>query len=131
MSFPLWCLFVAALMLVLTKIPVGIAMARIDGRGYDNRNPREQQAALKGWGARALAAHQNMFEAFPVFAAGVLVTQVTNVQGMTIDLLAGLFIVTRVLYTVLYLIDLHAMRSLVWMVGFGCSLALLLAPALA
>jgi uncharacterized MAPEG superfamily protein len=130
MSFPLWCLFFAALMLVLTKIPVAIAMARIDGRGYDNRHPRDQQAALRGWGARALAAHQNMFEAFPLFAAGVLVTQVTQVQGATVDVLAGVFVVARVLYTVLYLINQHALRSLVWIIGFASCLALLLAPAL-
>lgn len=130
MTFPLWCLFVAALLLVLTKVPVAMAMARSDGRGYDNRHPRAQQAALTGWGARALAAHTNMFEAFPLFAAGVLVTQVTNMHGSTVDVLAGVFIVARVLYTVLYLADVHVLRSLVWMVGFAVCLALLLMPAL-
>jgi len=130
MSFPLWCLFFAALMLVLTKFPVAVAMARVDGRGYDNRHPRDQQAALSGWGARALAAHQNMFEAFPLFAAGILVTQVTALHGLIIDVLAGVFVLARLLYTLFYLTNTHALRSAVWMVGFVCCLGLLLAPAL-
>ena len=131
MSFPLWCLFVAALMLVLTKVPVAVAMTRIDKKGYDNNNPRTQQAALTGWGARAMAAHANMFEAFPLFAAGVLVTQVTNVQGTTVDTLAGLFILARIAYTALYLMDWATLRSVAWGIGFLSSLGLLLAPAIA
>jgi uncharacterized MAPEG superfamily protein len=131
MTFPLWCLFFAALMLVLTKMPVAVAMQRSSEKGYDNRHPRAQQAALTGWGARAMAAHNNMFEAFPLFAAGVLVAQVTNLHGSLIDLLAGIFIVSRIAYTLLYLADLHALRSLSWIIGFGCCLGLLLSPVLA
>lgn len=66
------CLLFAALMLVLTKAPVAWAQQRT-GR-YDNHDPRAQQRELTGFGARALAAHQNTIEAFPLFAAGVLVS---------------------------------------------------------
>lgn len=131
MSFPLWCLFFAALLIVLTKVPVAIAMARAGDKGYDNRHPRAQQAALTGRGARAMAAHANMLEAFPLFAAGVLVAQVTNLHGFTINLLAGLFIVSRILYTALYLMDMATLRSVVWVVGFLSCLGLLLSPTLA
>lgn len=131
MSFPLWCLFFAALLIVLTKVPVAIAMARSGDKGYDNRHPRAQQAALTGRGARAMAAHSNMLEAFPLFAAGVLVAQVTGMHGFTIELLAGLFIVSRIAYTALYLMDMATLRSVAWVVGFLCCLGLLLSPALA
>ncbi|WP_304638557.1 MAPEG family protein [Pseudomonas sp.] len=131
MTFPLWCLFVAALMLVLTKMPVAVAMHRSSAKGYDNRHPRAQQAALTGWGARALAAHQNMFEAFPLFAAGVLVAHSSSLHGSTIDLLAGVFVLMRVIYTACYLANWHALRSLSWITGFLCCLGLLLSPALA
>ena len=130
MTFPLWCLFVAALLLVLTKVPVAIAMARSSKVGYDNRYPRLQQLALTGWGARAMAAHANMFEAFPLFAAGVLVAQVTGSSGEAINLMAGLFVLSRVLYSLFYLMNWHLLRSLVWGVGFICSLGLLLSPVL-
>ena len=67
-------------MILVTKAPVALAQSK-EGRGYDNRNPRVQQSRLTGFGARALAAHQNMIEAFPVFAAGVLVVLATGTLG--------------------------------------------------
>lgn len=130
MSVPLWSLFVAALLLVLTKFPVAVAQAR-SGKGYDNAHPRAQQAALTGWGARALASHQNMIEGFPLFAAGVLVVLVTGTSGSLANLLCLLFIGCRVAYSVFYLMNLATLRSLVWIVGFICCLGLLLVPALA
>lgn len=51
--------------------PVARAMAEEGGGRYDNHHPRAQQARLTGFGARALAAHLNSIEAFPLFAAGV------------------------------------------------------------
>ena len=129
MSFTLWCLFFAALLLVLTKVPVFIAMSRED-KGYDNAHPRDQQASLTGWGARAMAAHSNMFEAFPLFAAAVLVVHVTGTVGMLANWLAGAFIVARIVYTFLYLVDRSTLRSLVWGIGFLSCLAMLLLPAM-
>ncbi|MDH4560997.1 MAPEG family protein [Pseudomonas sp. BN411] len=129
MSIPFWCLFFAALLIYLAKVPVAKAM-REEGRGYDNRNPRAQQARLTGFGARAVAAHQNTLEIFPLFAAGVLVAHVTQSQGWFVDLLAIAFIVSRVLYLFLYWNDKASLRSLVWGVGLVCSLLLMLSPAL-
>jgi uncharacterized MAPEG superfamily protein len=129
MSIPFWCLFFAALLIYLAKVPVAKAM-REEGRGYDNRNPRVQQARLTGFGARAVAAHQNTLEIFPLFAAGVLVAHVTQSQGWFVDLLAIVFIVSRVLYLFLYWNDKASLRSLVWGVGLVCCLLLMLSPAL-
>ena len=44
---------------------------------------------------------------------------------------AVLFVIARVLYLLLYWIDLAWQRSLVWVVGLLCSLLLMLSPALA
>ncbi|QEY62406.1 MAPEG family protein [Metapseudomonas lalkuanensis] len=129
MSIPFWCLFFTALLIYLAKVPVAKAMHE-EGRGYDNRNPRAQQARLTGFGARAVAAHQNTLEIFPLFAAGVLVAHVTQSQGWFVDLLAIVFIVSRVLYLFLYWNDKASLRSLVWGVGLVCSLLLMLSPVL-
>lgn len=131
MTLPLWCLFISAILIFLAKIPVAKAMAEEGGGRYDNHHPRGQQARLTGFGARALAAHQNSFEAFPLFAAGVLVAHVTQSQGALVDGAALLFVLARVLYVVLYWVDLAWQRSLVWVVGLACSLLLMLSPALA
>tara|TARA_Y100000758_G_scaffold271448_1_gene213898 strand:- start:1073 stop:1465 length:393 start_codon:yes stop_codon:yes gene_type:complete len=129
MSVPLWSLFIAALMLVLTKAPVAVAQSR-SGSGYDNAHPRAQQAGLTGWGARALASHHNMIEAFPVFAAGVLVVLATGTLGAAANVLCLVFLLSRVVYTALYLLNLSTLRSLVWGAGFVASLGLMLLPLL-
>ncbi|MCY1225226.1 MAPEG family protein [compost metagenome] len=129
MSIPFWCLFFTALLIYLAKVPVAKAM-REEGGGYDNRNPRAQQARLTGFGARAVAAHQNTLEIFPLFAAGVLMAHVTQSQGLLVDLLAIVFILSRVLYLFLYWNDKASLRSLVWVVSLVCCLLLMLSPAL-
>lgn len=129
MNIPFLCVGIAFLLLYLSKIPVAIAMHRAGG--YDNRNPREQQARLTGWGRRALAAHQNAFEAFAPFAAAVLVAQVGGTDPTLKTELAIAFIASRVLYHVLYLANLATLRSLAWGVGMLCSGGLLLAGIVA
>ncbi|UTA47850.1 MAPEG family protein [Simiduia sp. 21SJ11W-1] len=124
MSIPIFCLLLAALMIVISKAPVAVAMARLDGR-YDNRNPRAQQARLEGFGARALAAHQNTIEAFPVFAAGVLAALWAGADGLWTNALSVTFVVARIGYLVLYWYDWDKVRSLVWGVGLLSSLTLM------
>lgn len=129
MSIPFWCIFISALLIFIAKVPVAKAMKQEGGR-YDNHDPRAQQARLKGFGARALAAHQNSFEMFPLFAVGVLMAHVTQSSGWLVDVLAVVFVVSRVLYLLCYWADLHWQRSAVWIVGLMCSLLLMLTPAL-
>ncbi|MGE8498291.1 MAG: MAPEG family protein [Pseudomonas sp.] len=129
MSIPFWCIFISALLIFVAKAPVARAMNKEEG-GYDNHHPRAQQAKLTGFGARALAAHLNSFEAFPLFAVGVLMAHVTQTHGFLVDVLAVTFVVARVLYLLCYWADLHWQRSLAWVVGLVCSLLLMLTPAL-
>lgn len=129
MSIPFWCVFIAALLIYLAKLPVAKAMSAESG-GYDNHHPRAQQGRLTGLGARAYAAHLNSIEIFPLFAAGVLMAHTTQVFGWWVDLLAILFIVTRVLYLVFYWRDIATPRSAVWIIGLLCCLLLMLAPAI-
>ncbi|MGX5219617.1 MAPEG family protein [Pseudomonas segetis] len=130
MSLPFWCVFISALLIFVAKAPVAKAMQKQGGGVYDNHHPRTQQSQLTGFGARALAAHMNSFEAFPLFAVGVLMAHVTQTQGYLINTLAIIFVVARVLYLVFYWADMHWQRSLAWLVGLLCSLLLMLSPAL-
>lgn len=129
MSIPFWCVFISALLIFIAKAPLAKAMKEENGR-YDNHHPRAQQARLTGFGARALAAHQNSFEAFPLFAVGVLMAHVTQSSGWLVDYLAIGFVIARVLYLLFYWADMHWQRSVVWGVGIVCSLLLMLTPAL-
>jgi len=124
MNTALLSLLFAALLIPMSKVPLALAMGREKG-GYDNRNPRAQQARLTGFGARALAAHQNMIEAFPVFAAGLLAALWAGAGGLWLHALAIAFLVARVVYTLLYLGDFPVLRSLAWTIGFAASLGLM------
>ncbi|WP_223569430.1 MAPEG family protein [Pseudomonas sp. BF-R-26] len=126
MSIPFWCVFISALLIYVAKIPVAKAMN--EQGGYDNHLPRQQQAQLTGFGARALAAHQNSFEAFILFAVGVLMAHTTQTAGWLIDTLAIIFVITRIIYLLCYWGDLAWQRSLVWFVGLVCSFLLMISP---
>jgi uncharacterized MAPEG superfamily protein len=126
MSIPFWCVFISAVLIYVARMPVTTAMK--EQGGYNNHLPRQQQAQLTGLGARAVAAHQNSFEAFILFAVGVLMAHTTQTAGWLIDLLAIIFVISRVIYLVCYWKDLTWQRSLVWLVGLVCSLLLMISP---
>jgi uncharacterized MAPEG superfamily protein len=128
MELHLWCIVAAWVLVYVAKLPVAVAMQKTGG--YDNHHPRAQQATLTGWGARALAAHQNGFETFAPFAAAVLVAHVTGAAVGLVDLLAAVFVVSRAVYMCLYIADLAPLRSLVWSVGWIATLGLFLMPVM-
>ncbi|PCH96782.1 MAG: hypothetical protein COB83_04385 [Gammaproteobacteria bacterium] len=123
MTILIWCLFIAALLPFLAKIPVAYAMNKLDG--YDNNHPREQQSKLTGFGARALAAHQNSFESLMIFAPAVLLAIATQHTGENIVLLAIVHVCARIAYNILYLMNIDKLRSLVWFVATLSSFAII------
>ena len=102
------------------------AVAKAAGPRYDNRDVRSWQARLTGLPHRATAAHLNSFEAFPLFAAAVLAALLTGADAQRTMLLAIAFVVLRIIYGVVYLLDIAALRSLVWFAAMGCSVAIFL-----
>jgi uncharacterized MAPEG superfamily protein len=98
-------------------------MARRDG-GYDNNNPRTQQALLQGIGARAMAAHHNCLEGLPFFGIGVLAALQRSVAIHSVVALCVLFLSARVIFILAYLHDHPTLRSLAFVVGGGICLAL-------
>lgn len=123
MTTLVWCLLIATVLPYIAKVPVAIAMK--NAGGYDNRHPRAQQSNLIGFGARALAAHQNSFESLAVFAPAVLLALVTGNTSETVQYLALAHIGARILYNVLYLLNKDIFRSLSWAVAIGCSFAII------
>ncbi|MEI7431457.1 MAG: MAPEG family protein [Betaproteobacteria bacterium] len=92
--------------------------------GFDNDNPRQWLANLQGWQARANAAQLNSFEALPIFIAGVLIAERLRAPVGTIDSLAMLFLISRIGYIAAYVTDHANLRSSLWVVGLGASIAL-------
>ncbi|KAB2840269.1 MAG: hypothetical protein F9K47_14020 [Burkholderiales bacterium] len=92
--------------------------------GFDNHNPRQWLAKLEGWQARANAAQLNSFEALPIFIAGVLIAERMQAPVGRIDGLALLFVACRMGYIAAYLADRPNVRSILWVIGLGASVAL-------
>ncbi|MCZ4339061.1 MAPEG family protein [Shewanella colwelliana] len=116
MTILLSCLLFAALLPYLAKGPVAVAMAKLGG--YDNDHPRSQQAKLTGFGARALAGHQNAFESLLIFGLAAVTVMALGKVDRTVEIFALIHVGARVVYHVLYLIDKSTLRSLSWFVGF-------------
>jgi uncharacterized MAPEG superfamily protein len=114
-----------ASVLVAGLMPIVCAgIAKAGQRNYDNHNPREWMAKQTGFRARANAAQNNCFEAFPFYAIGILVAMQAQVPQARIDIYAGIFIAARVAYIACYIVDKDKLRSLAWFVGFLCTLGL-------
>lgn len=118
------CLLAAVALTILS-----IAPAKLQGRGdYDNANPRNPAFYTPGLRARSQGAHLNGYEAFPFFAAAVILAEMRGVPQGTVNTFAVAFILARVGYVLLYLGDRPTLRSLIWSVGFACNLAIFFAP---
>jgi len=117
MTLAYWCVLIAGVMPLCS-----VAIAKWS-RHYDNSDPRGWEEKLTGRRKRAHSAHLNSFEAFPLFAAGMIIAHLAQVPQSRIDLAAMIFIAARVIYVWLYLNDKARARSIAWLVGFGASIA--------
>jgi uncharacterized MAPEG superfamily protein len=127
MTTPLWCLALVALLPFVLSTAGGYFRVRQDGR-LDNKEPRRQAAHLAGAGGRAYAAQANAWEALGFFTAVQLVLHLASPEAARSAGAANLslaFVATRLLHPVLYLANLDALRSAVFLVGLGCGIGLL------
>ena len=126
MSIAYWCILIAAVMPF-----VWVGVAKSGAPGYNNKDPRGWVAKQDAFRVRnAYNAHLNAFEAFPTFAAGVLMAQFAGVDPGHANLLAMAFIGFRILHGVFYIAAKAAIRSLVWMGGLACTVTLMVLAAL-
>jgi uncharacterized MAPEG superfamily protein len=107
------CVLIAGLLPYVCAI-----VAKWGFQKFDNHNPRQWLAQQTGFRARANAAQANSFESFSLFAAGVLLATLAQVDAARIDLYAIVFVVARVAFIVCYITDKATLRSLCWLVGW-------------
>ncbi|MBE7449622.1 MAG: MAPEG family protein [Kofleriaceae bacterium] len=111
------------LVLVAALLPYGFILYAKSTREYrvhgHNKHPREYEEKLVGARQRAHWAHLNGFEAFPPFAAGVVIAVIAGVPEARVNLIAGVFVACRVAHGLLYIADLDKLRSLAWFGGLG------------
>jgi uncharacterized MAPEG superfamily protein len=121
-----WCVFGAVILYLMTIAP----FKAMGFRSFDNARPRDPEFYDEPLRARALGAHLNGIEAFPLFAAAVLLAEFRASPQHLIDELAILFLIVRAAYVLTYLGDRPTLRSILWSVGFAINTAIFFLPLL-
>ena len=119
MTLAYYCVLMAALFPYFFTV-----LAKSGKPKYRNDIPREYLEGLQGWRKRAHWVQFNSFEAFPFFAAAVIIAHLKGAFQSHIDYLAIAFILTRILYGICYITDKPPLRSLFWFLGFGSVITL-------
>ena len=119
-----WCVFAVVALYLLTIVSVKWTSA---GQ-YDNAQPRDPAFYQEAIRARALGAHQNGIEAFPFFAAAVLLAEFRSAPQNLINELAVLFLIVRIAYVLTYIGNRPRLRSILWNLGFTINVAIFFLP---
>lgn len=104
--------------LIAGLLPVVCAgISKWGAKGYDNHDPRAWLARQEGRRARANAAQQNSFEAFPFFAIAVVMALNNGVSHQNVATWAWLIVAMRLAYIYCYVTDRATLRSIFWTLG--------------
>ena len=122
MPFAYWCVLIAAL---LPTVWVIYAKRGIT----DNHNPRAGIDQLPPPKRRAYGAHLNAIENFPFFAAAVIIALQLGAPVSTVNWLAGLYVLIRIVHGLLYVADQASLRSLSFLLGFAVNIVIFVLPA--
>lgn len=124
MSTIVLSLWFVSLMPIVSAWVGGYYRFRQFGR-IDNKHPRLEQSQLDGAGARAVASQANCWEALALWIVALFAAYVTGVPLDSLATVAWLFMGARLLHFVSYLANQDVIRSLAFMVAFGCCLYIL------
>jgi len=114
-----------ACILIMGLLPyVATGIAKKGFEGYDNSMPRQWLAKQDGFRARANAAQANLFESLPLFFAAVIIAHIANAPQSRIDVLAVGFVIARIAYLACYVANWPTTRSIVWLAGMVCVVAI-------
>jgi uncharacterized MAPEG superfamily protein len=123
MSIALWSVLVAGLLPILV-----VGYSKRLGGSYDNARPRDVAQHYEGAAKRAHAAHFNCYEAFPLFAAAVLLAEMKGAPRGAIDILAVAHIVLRIGYVWAYVSDKPTVRSVAWTLALFATIGIFISP---
>jgi uncharacterized MAPEG superfamily protein len=113
-----WILLAGALM------PLPLVIMAKAGKAYDNADPRNPAALTTPFKKAAFGAHANCLEAFAFFAAAVLLAAVRHAPAEAVNVAAWVWLAGRLAYVAAYLAGQGTARSLIWLVGTGASIYL-------
>ena len=88
--------------------------------------PRDTPRQLTGAAGRAQRPLNNHFEGLIFFTIAVTVITLSDKSSGLTNLCAATYLMARVAYVPAYLLGLSPWRSLIWFVGFGATVTMLL-----
>jgi uncharacterized MAPEG superfamily protein len=115
MTLDLWTVFAAVALPYVPYLVVGFYKNR---RGiYDPANPRDSNALLEGWSARAKGAEANSWEALAQYLGVTFVAYQAGADRDLLGLLGAAWVVARLGYYVVYIAGFGRVRVAVWALG--------------
>lgn len=107
-------------LMMLAYLPGSMAKKQAYGMGWMTSNrDTEGLPPITGWGARALRAHENLKENFPMFAVAVLLVVLAGKAGTSsTEMAAVTFLVARLVHISVYIAGWFWPRTLAWLVGW-------------
>jgi uncharacterized MAPEG superfamily protein len=91
----------------------------LDAVGYP-----ENPEPMAPWAERIKAAHYNAVETLAVFAALVLIAYVAGIRNEATALACVIYFWARVIHLIAYTFRIPWVRTLAFVVGFGCQMTL-------
>ena len=122
-----WCVLIAALLPIVCAGIAKFGMFRTPRRegGYDNHSPRVWLDKQGGWRSRANAAQANSFEALPFFIGAVVIAHQLQAPQTSLNILAMVYVLLRLIYIMMYVADLASLRSLIWLLALLVNVGIL------
>ena len=116
-----WSLLLAAAVVVLSIVPLGLGRSKADFSLSDLQAPRAMFERLPAWGKRASWAHQNCFEAFILHAPAALLCVIAPPSAAIAVAAAWLHPLLRTAYIAAYVGNVPPLRGLCWALGLVCT----------
>lgn len=116
-----WVTALTAVMWIPYILNTIMVRGLINAVGY-----QDEPEPLAGWASKMKAAHYNAVENLVVFAALVLVANAAGVSNDTTVLACNLYFWARVVHFLSYTLAIPWVRTLAFVAGWGCQIALIL-----
>ena len=119
LTYLTWVAVITALMWIPYMLNVITVRGLLETVGYP-KSPKP----MASWANRMKRAHSNAVENLVVFASLVLVAHVAGVNNEITVLACAIYFWARLVHFAVYAFRIPWIRTLVFVVGFGCQIAL-------
>ena len=116
-----WVVALTAVMWMPYVVNTIMVRGIMDAVGYP-----EEPKALSGWATKMKAAHYNAVENLVVFAPLVLIASVAGISNETTVMACQVYFWARVVHLLSYTMAVPWVRTIGFVVGWGCQVALFL-----